>query len=80
MENCAFFIQEHPLYYRVSFLDETITRKLIQEPVAEELTYDTLAVDQIVHMTNNGQPFLTQLICRYVVERLNEKVKAIMRI
>jgi DNA topoisomerase VI subunit A len=43
--------------------------------VQKELTYDTLAVDQIVIMTS-GQPYLTQLICRNIVNRLNNKVKS----
>jgi hypothetical protein len=63
------------MYCRVSFLDEASTRKLIQEPVAKDLTYDTLAVNQIVSMTS-GQPYLTQLICRFIVNRLNNKVKS----
>jgi len=54
------------MYCRVSFLDEASTRKLIREPVEKDLTYDTLAVDQIVRMTS-GQPYLTQLICRFIV-------------
>jgi hypothetical protein len=63
------------MYCKVSFLDETSTRKLIQEPVQKDLIFDTLAVDQIVRMTS-GQPYLTQLICRFIVNCLNNRGKS----
>ncbi|MCP4351900.1 MAG: AAA family ATPase [Desulfobacterales bacterium] len=59
------------IYYKVSYLSPKDTEKLIREPVKEQLTYDNLAVEQIQKMTH-GQPYLTQLMCRTIVNDLNE--------
>ena len=58
-------------YLRLSYLSEAETRRLIAEPVAETLRYDGLAEDHLFHMTH-GQPYLTQLLCKFVVARQNE--------
>jgi hypothetical protein len=62
------------IYYRISHLSPEDARRLIIEPVQGQLTYDDLAVEQILKMTN-GQPHLTQLICRTIVNELNETKK-----
>ncbi|MCP4107313.1 MAG: AAA family ATPase [Desulfobacteraceae bacterium] len=61
-------------YYKVSFFNPNDTEKLIREPVKDQLTYDDLAVEKIIKMTN-GQPFLTQLMCHTIVDDLNENKK-----
>jgi len=61
-------------YLKINYLSRKDTEKLITEPVAEHLNYDSLAVDQIIKMTH-GQPYLTQLICRTIVNDLNENKK-----
>jgi hypothetical protein len=62
------------IYYRISHLSPEDARRLIIEPVQGKLTYEDLAVEQILKMTN-GQPHLTQLICRTIVNELNETKK-----
>lgn len=49
--------------------------RLIKEPVKGQLTYDDLAVEQILKMTG-GQPYLVQLLCRNLVNDLNNKKKS----
>jgi len=61
-------------YHKVSYLSSKDTQDLIRKPVEGMMTYDDLAVEQILKMTN-GQPYLTQLICRTLVNDLNEKEK-----
>ena len=60
------------LYLKIDYLSEKDAERLIREPVENDLKWDDLAVHQILKMTN-GQPYLIQLICRKVIERLNEK-------
>jgi len=60
------------LYLKINYLSQEDTEKLIRKPVEGQLTYDKLAVEQIFKMTH-GQPYLTQLICRTLVNDLNEK-------
>jgi hypothetical protein len=56
----------------VSFLDEADARDLIEQPVANyPRIYVPAAVDQIVHLTH-CQPFLVQLVCGRLVQRMNE--------
>ncbi len=62
------------IYYKISYLSLKDTRDLIRKPVEGQMSYDDLAVDQILKMTH-GQPFLTQMICRGIVNLLNEKRK-----
>jgi AAA+ ATPase superfamily predicted ATPase len=62
------------IYIRINYLSPEDTERLIREPVQGQLTYDDLAVEQILKMTS-GQPYLTQLICRTLVNDLNEKKK-----
>ncbi|NIM15456.1 MAG: AAA family ATPase [Candidatus Aminicenantes bacterium] len=62
------------IYFRISHLKREDAIRLIKEPVKDQLTYDDLAVEQILKMTN-GQPYLTQLICRTLVNDLNENKK-----
>jgi hypothetical protein len=62
------------IYFRISHLKREDAIRLIKEPVKNQLTYDDLAVEQILKMTN-GQPYLTQLICRTLVNDLNENKK-----
>lgn len=62
------------IYFRISHLKREDAIRLIKEPVKDQLTYDDLAVEQILKMTN-GQPYLTQLICRILVNDLNENKK-----
>lgn len=62
------------LYLRISHLKRKDAVRLIKEPVKGQLTYDDLAVEQILKMTG-GQPYLIQLICRTLVNDLNENKK-----
>ncbi|UCH94165.1 MAG: AAA-like domain-containing protein [Candidatus Aminicenantes bacterium] len=62
------------LYLRISYLKREDAVRLIKEPVKGQLTYDDQAVEQILNMTG-GQPYLTQLICRTLVNNLNENKK-----
>jgi AAA+ ATPase superfamily predicted ATPase len=62
------------MYFRISHLKRKDAVRLIKEPVKDQLTYDDLAVEQILKMTG-GQPYLTQLICRTLVNDLNENKK-----
>ncbi len=62
------------VYYRLSRLKEQDAVRLIKEPVKDQLKYDDLAVGQILKMTG-GQPYLIQLVCRTLVNALNETKK-----
>jgi len=62
------------IYLKINFLEREDMEKLVREPVAGELDYDSLAVEQIFKMTH-GQPYLTQLICRSLVNDMNERKK-----
>ncbi|QTA81979.1 ATPase domain-containing protein [Desulfonema limicola] len=61
-------------YLKINYLSFEDTEKLVRKPVNGQLTYDNLAVEQIIKMTH-GQPYLTQLICRTLVNDLNENKK-----
>jgi len=67
----------HPLLHRcdyrnISYLTQNDTRRLIQEPVRDKVYYLGSSVNDITRLTA-GQPFYTQLICRNIVEMLNEQ-------
>ncbi|MCP6758770.1 MAG: hypothetical protein NHB32_08365 [Fischerella sp. CENA71] len=60
---------------RVSFLDEVSARELILEPVENFPTiYTPEAVNEIIKLTR-CQPYLVQLVCCEVVERLNRDIR-----
>lgn len=55
----------------ISFLSEDDTRNLIEQPVADfPAIYTPEAVDTIVRITH-CQPYLVQLVCALLVERMN---------
>lgn len=60
------------LYLKINYLSREDTERLVREPVKGQLDWDGLAVEQVCKMTH-GQPYLTQLVCRTVVNRLNEQ-------
>ena len=67
----------HPLLHRceyrnISYLTENDTRRLITEPVKDKVFYLGSSVTDIMRLTA-GQPFYTQLICRNIVEMLNDQ-------
>ncbi len=56
---------------RMTYLQDSEARELIQKPIATfPDIYQPDAIDAIVHLTR-CQPFLIQLTCRYLVDRLN---------
>lgn len=59
---------------RISLLKPNDALRLIKEPVKGQLNYDELASAQILKMTG-GQPYLTQLVCRTIVNHLNDHKK-----
>jgi hypothetical protein len=55
----------------ISFLEEDDTRELIEKPVDDfPPIYSAAAVEHLVHITH-CQPFLVQLTCALLVERMN---------
>ena len=57
---------------RMTYLQDSEARDLIQNPIAGfPDIYQPDAVDAIIHLTR-CQPFLVQLTCRYLVDRLND--------
>ncbi|MBN2289453.1 MAG: tetratricopeptide repeat protein [Candidatus Glassbacteria bacterium] len=67
----------HPLLHRcdyrnISYLTANDTRRLITEPVKDKVFYLGSSVSDVMRLTA-GQPFYTQLVCRNVVEMLNEQ-------
>ncbi len=67
----------HPLLHRcayrnISALTQNDTRRLITQPVKDKVFYLGSSVNEIMRLTA-GQPFYTQLICRNIVEMLNEQ-------
>ena len=68
---CKYAVFIHHSYSKINFLSREETERLVREPVAGQLAWDGLAVEQVYKMTH-GQPYLTQLICRAIVNRLNE--------
>ena len=59
-------------YRNISYLTPNDTRRLIQEPVRGKVFYLGSSIRTIMRLTA-GQPFYTQLICRNIVEMLNEE-------
>lgn len=56
---------------KISFLDEPDARELIERPIAGfPAIYQPAAVDYILRMTH-CQPYLMQLLCALLVERMN---------
>jgi HEAT repeat protein len=61
------------MYWRISFLKESETRKLISNPVAGyNMIYDDLAVEKIIRATAS-HPYFVQLLCRFLVNRHNNE-------
>ena len=59
----------------MSYLDEGSARELIVQPVENfPDIYDRTAIDRIIHLTR-CQPYLIQLTCYEVVERLNQDIR-----
>lgn len=59
------------VYVKVGCLDREAAVLLVNEPVAPVLSYNKDAVEEILRQTA-GQPYQLQLICRTLVEFLNE--------
>lgn len=58
---------------RISYLQAAEARELIEHPVPgfeEHMRYDPTAVEAILRLTR-GQPYLVQLLCYEIVDRLN---------
>ncbi|MGD2088352.1 MAG: hypothetical protein PVH61_19395 [Candidatus Aminicenantes bacterium] len=62
------------LYRRIGKLPRADAVRLIKEPVKDRVNYHHLAVEQILAMSG-CQPYLIQLLCRTVVNRLNHLEK-----
>jgi HEAT repeat protein len=61
------------MYWRISFLKESETRKLISKPVeGYNMIYDDLAVEKITRATAS-HPYFVQLLCRFLVNRHNNE-------
>lgn len=59
------------LYWKISFLQENETRKLIAKPVeGYNMLYDDLAIEKIIRATA-CHPYFVQLLCRFLVNRHN---------
>lgn len=59
---------------RISFLHIRDTMRLITQPVAGEVEYDDDVKEEIAGLTA-GQPFYTQVLCRSIIDRLNDERK-----
>ena len=61
---------------RMTFLEESEARDLILRPVKDfsHTIYENDAVDEIINITH-CQPYLVQLVCFELIERLNEIIK-----
>ena len=66
---------------RMTFLQESEARDLILQPVKDfsSNNYEDDAVDEIINITH-CQPYLVQLVCFELVERLNEKIRKEKRV
>jgi HEAT repeat protein/AAA+ ATPase superfamily predicted ATPase len=63
------------LYWKVSFLDEDATRKLIVKPVeGYNMMFDDLALEKIIRATA-CHPYFVQLLCRFLINRHNSLKK-----
>jgi len=61
----------------ISFLEERDARELIQRPIPDfPEIYTQAAVDQIIALTHR-QPFLVQLMCALLVDRVNAQYRLI---
>jgi AAA+ ATPase superfamily predicted ATPase len=61
------------MYWRISFLKESETRKLISKPVeGYNMIYDDLAMEKIIRATAS-HPYFVQLLCRFLVNRHNNE-------
>jgi HEAT repeat protein/AAA+ ATPase superfamily predicted ATPase len=61
------------MYWKISFLKESETRKLISKPVdGYNMIYDDLALEKIIRATAS-HPYFVQLICRFLVNRHNSE-------
>jgi hypothetical protein len=62
---------------RISFLHHRDTIRLITEPLAGEVEYEEGVPEKIAALTA-GQPFYTQVLCRSIVDRLNDERKRVV--
>lgn len=62
---------------RISFLHHRDTIRLITEPLAGEVEYEEGVPERIAALTA-GQPFYTQVLCRSIVDRLNDERKRVV--
>jgi len=62
------------LHRDIRFLDETAARNLITEPVKEAMSYDGLAVEELLDVTA-CHPYFLQLMCRALVNLHNNTQK-----
>jgi hypothetical protein len=60
------------IHCRVGPLETANARRLIEEPVADFLHYDDLAVDKMLRLTG-GHPYFLQVLCHAVVLDANRK-------
>lgn len=58
------------LHRDIRYLDEASARRLVTQPVADALTYDDLALDEILRITA-CHPYFLQLVCRELIQHLN---------
>ena len=63
------------LFRNVSFLSEQDTRRLITEPVKDQIEYDDSVLNAIYRLTS-GQPFYTQIVGQNIVDFVNEHERA----
>ena len=62
---------------RVSYLAESEARELIEQPIPNfPAIYTAEVVDEIIQLTR-GQPYLVQLTCSVLVDRLNREQRAL---
>ena len=59
------------LFRNVSFLSEQDTKRLITQPVDEQISFDPPVLDAIYRLTA-GQPFYTQIVGQNIVDFVNE--------
>ena len=60
------------LKHNIGFLDETSARKLITQPLSEQVKYSNEAINLIIKLTA-CQPYFLQMICHNIVTILNEQ-------
>jgi HEAT repeat protein len=75
MENYWGVMFNIAMYWKISFLEEEETRKLISDPVLEyNMIYDDIALEKMVRATAS-HPYFVQLLCRFLVNRHNHEKK-----